>query len=255
MRTRTTFEVGVFQLGGQAVILPPETIKPGEREPLADIARNLERWVHAIVARVRSHSTLVELAQWSRVPVINALSDREHPCQVLADMQTVKEHLGHLKGATLLFCGDGNNVCHSLLLVCARLGVNICVATPPSYKPLPEIIQLAEEDGARHGSRVIWGEKEDFIGEADVVYTDVWASMGQEDQVDRRRKIFGDGFQVNAELLSKAKDSVIVMHDLPAHRGEEITDEVIEGPRSVVFDQAENRLHAQKALISLLVGD
>ncbi|MDE3078054.1 MAG: ornithine carbamoyltransferase, partial [Chloroflexota bacterium] len=226
LRTRTTFEVGIFQLGGQPVTLPQETYQPGQREPLADIARNLERWVHAIVARVRAHATLVELAKWSKVPVINALSNREHPCQVLADMLTVKERLGTFKGSTLLFCGDGNNVCHSLLLVCARLGMNVCVASPPGYWPLDDIVSRAMDDAGRQGSFVRVAEHpEEFLGQADVIYTDVWTSMGQEGEADTRREVFGQRYQVNAELLAKAKPSAFVMHDLPAHRGEEITDE------------------------------
>ncbi|MGH2366086.1 MAG: ornithine carbamoyltransferase [Chloroflexota bacterium] len=254
LRTRTTFEVGAFQLGGHAVYLTQEHIGIGHREPPADIARNLERWVHAIIARVRSHDTVQELAQWSRVPVVNALSDREHPCQVLADMQTLRERLGQLRGATLLFSGDGYNVCHSLLLVCARLGVNILVATPPAFAPRPEIVALAQEAAARNGSRVEVGhDPKVFVHQADAIYTDVWASMGQEAQAADRRAAFGTRYQVNAELLAGAQDHAWVMHDLPAHRGEEITAEVIEGPRSIVFDQAENRLHAQKALLSLIV--
>ena len=253
LRTRLTFDLGVQQLGGHGVYMSPSEVNLGEREGVPDIARNLERWVQCIVARVRYHSSLVELAQAARVPVVNALSDREHPCQALADFQTLREQLGDVKGAVLLYCGDGNNVCHSLLLAGAKLGMNVWVATPPAFEPRTEIVALARRLAQASGASIrVERDPGVLIGDADALYTDVWASMGQESEKEQRRRIF-QPYQVNAHLLDRAKPAAIVMHDLPAHRGEEITDEVIDGPRSVVFDQAENRLHAQKALLSMLL--
>jgi ornithine carbamoyltransferase len=253
LRTRLTFDLGVQQLGGHAVYMSPGEVNLGDREAVPDIARNLERWVQCIVARVRYHSSLVELAAAAKVPVVNALSDREHPCQALADFQTLQERLGDLKGAVLLYCGDGNNVCHSLLLAGAKLGMSVWVATPPAFEPRSEIVSLARADAQNTGASIrIEHDPQTLISGADAVYTDVWASMGQETEKDQRRRVFHP-YQVNERLLLKAKPGVLVMHDLPAHRGEEITDGVIDGPNSVVFDQAENRLHAQKALLSLLL--
>src|SRR5581483_668727 len=246
LRTRITFDLGVRQLGGHAVYMSPSEVALGVREPVPDIARNLERWVQCIVARVKYHSSLVELAQAAKIPVVNALSDREHPCQALADFQTLRERLGDLKGAVLLYCGDGNNVCHSLLLAGAKLGMSVWVATPPAFGPLSEIVTLAKREAEKTGASIrVEHDPQALISGADAVYTDVWASMGQETEQDQRRRVF-QPFQVNERLLMKAKPGVLVMHDMPAHRGEEITDGVIDGPSSVVFDQAENRLHAQK---------
>lgn len=253
LRTRLTFDLGVQQLGGHGIYLSPGEVNLGEREAVPDIARNLERWVQCIVARVRYHSSLVELAEASHVPVVNALSDREHPCQALADFQTLREHLGRLQGAVLLYCGDGNNVCHSLLLAGAKLGVSVFVATPPAFQPRSEIVAAARREAERTGATIrVERDIDALAGEADALYTDVWASMGQESEKEQRRRIFLP-YQINERLLSKAKPGALVMHCLPAHRGEEITDEAVDSPQSVVFDQAENRLHAQKALMSMLV--
>ena len=253
LRTRLTFDLGVQQLGGHGIYMSPSEVNLGEREAVPDIARNLERWVQCIVARVRYHSSLVELAQAARVPVVNALSDREHPCQAIADFQTLRERLGRLEGAVLLYCGDGNNVCHSLLLAGARLGVSVWVATPPAFEPRPEIVSQARREAEQTGASIRLERNSDvLVGEADALYTDVWASMGQEAEKEQRRRIFLP-YQINERLLAKAKPGALVMHCLPAHRGEEITDEVMDGPASVVWDEAENRLHAQKALLAWLL--
>jgi ornithine carbamoyltransferase len=233
--------------------MSPSEVNLGGREPAPDVARNLERWVQCIVARVRYHSSLVELAGAARVPVVNALSDREHPCQALADFQTLRERLGDLRGAVLLYCGDGNNVCHSLLLAGAKMGMSVWVATPPAFEPRSEIVALARREAEKTGASIRVERNPDvLVGEADALYTDVWASMGQETEQEQRRRIF-QPYQINQRLIDKAKPGALVMHCLPAHRGEEITDEAVDGPRSVVFDQAENRLHAQKALLSMLL--
>jgi ornithine carbamoyltransferase len=252
LRTRLTFDLGVQQLGGHGIYLSSSEVNLGDREPVPDIARNLERWVQCIVARVRYHSSLVELAEASRVPIVNALSDREHPCQAIADFQTLRERLGDVRGAVLLYCGDGNNVCHSLLLAGAKLGMSVWVATPPAFEPRTEVVTLARRLAQASGADIrVERDPTALVANADALYTDVWASMGQETEKEQRRRIFLP-YQLNERLLSKAKPNAIVMHCLPAHRGEEIT-EVIDGPRSVVFDQAENRLHAQKALLSMLL--
>jgi ornithine carbamoyltransferase len=246
LRTRMTFELAIKQLGGDAVV---NAGMIAEREPVKDIARNLDRWTQGIVARVFSQSTIDELAAWSSVPVINALSDRFHPCQALADVLTLKEHFGKLSGLKLAFVGDGNNVAHSLMLTAARLGVHVAVATPRGYEPDMEIAQEA----SRSGRITITNDAEEAVEQAHAVYTDVWASMGQESQAAERARVFAP-FQVNDELYSKARRDAVFMHCLPAKRGLEVTDSVMESPRSVVFDQAENRLHAQKALLVTLLG-
>jgi ornithine carbamoyltransferase len=253
LRTRLTFDLGVQQLGGHSIYMSPSEVNLDSREPVPDVARNLERWVQCIVARVRYHSSLVELADAARVPVINALSDREHPCQALADLQTIRERLGSLKGAILLYCGDGNNVCHSLLLAGAKVGMSVWAATPPAFAPRSEIVAAAQREAEKNGATVRV-ERDPFalVSEADALYTDVWASMGQETEQEQRRRVFSP-YQINERLVSKAKPGALVMHCLPAHRGEEITEGALEGPQSVVFDQAENRLHAQKALLSMLL--
>jgi ornithine carbamoyltransferase len=235
LRTRLTFELAIKQLGGDSVFSEGPI---GAREPLKDVARNLDRWVHAIVARTFSQDTIEELARWSAVPVINALSDLYHPCQVLADVLTLKERFGDFAGLKLAFSGDGNNVAHSLMLTCARLGIDFAIATPHGYEPNPEIV--AQADGLAADG-------------AHAVYTDVWTSMGQEKESARRRKAFA-GYQVNDELFALARPDAVFMHCLPAHREEEVTDSVIEHSRSVVFDQAENRLHAQKALLLMMMA-
>jgi len=246
LRTRFTFDLAIQQLGGGAVT----QIGPiGDREPLADIARNLDRWTNAIVARVFSQNTIEELARWSRVPVINALSDLYHPCQILADVQTIRERFGRWEGLKLAYVGDGNNIAHSLLLNAGRLGIHVAIASPETHSPLPEITAAAREAGVEF---TLTPDPREAVDGAHVVYTDVWASMGQESEALERQRIFAP-YQVNAPLLAAARPEAIFLHCLPAKRGQEVTEEVIESPQSAVFDQAENRLHAQKALLLLLV--
>jgi len=249
-RTRVSFEVAMTDLGGHALYLNWHDLQLGRGEPIKDTARVLSRYVHVIMMRVRSHSTLEEFAAYSSVPVINGLSNLEHPCQIIADLLTIKEYKGDLKNVSIAWIGDGNNVCNSMILASALAKMKMTISTPPGYEPNEEIVKKAIEMGAdlKFESNPIKAVKD-----ADVIYTDVWTSMGQEDEKDRRLKDFGP-YQVNKKLIEAAKDDVIVMHCLPAHRGEEITDEVIEGASSVVFDQAENRLHAQKAILLKLIG-
>lgn len=254
LRTRVAFEAGMTQLGGHPSYLSANDIDMGGRESVPDVARNLSRWVAIIAARVFKHATIETLARYASVPVINALSDREHPCQALADMLTLREHFGHLQGLTLAYVGDGNNVCHSLMLLGVTLGVNVRIGCPPDYRPAPDIVELAEQLADRHGATVtITASPQEAVTGADAVYTDVWASMGQEHEAARRRPVFTP-YQVNAALMAHAAPHALAMHCLPAHRGEEITADVIDGPQSVVFEQAENRLHVQKAPILLLLG-
>jgi len=232
----------MVQLGGAAVNLAQGDIRLGEREPARDIARNLERWVDLILARVFSHQSLVDLASAARIPVVNGLSDLHHPCQVLADCLTLREHRGRIAGLRVVFVGDGNNMAHSWMEAAARLGFDFVLACPPGYEPDPAIT-------AEAGPRVtVTHDVEAAAHGADVLYTDVWTSMGQEAEAAERRTAFGR-FQVNERLVALAAPDALVMHCLPAHRGEEITDAVLEGPHSVVFDQAENRLHVQKAIM------
>jgi ornithine carbamoyltransferase len=246
LRTRTTFELGIKQLGGDAVT----SVGPvGEREPVKDVVRNLERWTQAIVARVFSQDTVKELARWSHVPVINALSDMYHPCQVLADVQTIHEHFGRWEDLKLAFVGDGNNVAHSLMLTAGRLGMHVMVATPRGYEPNPEVAAAA----GRLGKITLTHDPAEAVAGAHVVYTDAWTSMGHEKEAAMRNKSFPP-YRVDEALMSKARADAIFMHCLPAHRGEETTDAVIESARSVVFDQSENRLHAQKGLLLMLLG-
>ena len=251
LRTRLTFELAVQQLGGTVVSCEGPI---GGREPVKDVARNLERWVNVIVARTFKQDTIDELARWSSVPVVNALSDLYHPCQALADMLTLREHLGDdLRGYKLAFVGDGNNVAHSLMLCAARLGLDCAIATPFGYEPNPFIVSQAESLAALSGSRLLLTHDcAEAVDGAHAVYTDVWASMGQESQAPERRRLFAE-YQLNDDLLSLAPGA-LVMHCLPAKRGEEITDSVMESPRSIAFDQAENRLHAQKALLLMLLA-
>jgi ornithine carbamoyltransferase len=246
LRTRLTFELAIKQLGGDAVNYAGPI---GEREPVKDVARNLERWTQGIVARVFAQSTIEELAKWSHVPVINALSDRYHPCQILADMLTLQERFGRLAGLKLAFVGDGNNVAHSLMLTAGRLGVQVAIATPPEYRPDAAIVAQARE----MGSILVTQDAAEALDGADAVYTDVWTSMGQEAESAERQRAFAP-YQVNSELFALAKAEAIFLHCLPAKRGEEVTDQVMESPQSAVFDQAENRLHAQKALLVMLLG-
>lgn len=253
LRTRTSFDVGMFQLGGHAVYLAPSEVGLGERESVPDVARVLGRMCDAIMARVFRHETVVEIARCAGVPVINGLCDREHPCQALADLLTLREHKG-LAGRKLAYVGDGNNVCHSLILLCAKLGVDFSCATPPGYEPLPEIVGQAQIDADATGATLqVLADPRAAVEGADAVYTDVWTSMGQEEENAARQAVFPP-FQLNAQLLGFAKEDAIVLHDLPAHRGEEISAEVLDGPRSCVFEQAENRLHAQKAVLTWLFG-
>jgi ornithine carbamoyltransferase len=253
LRTRVTFDVGITSLGGYAIYLGPDEVGLGRRETPADVGRNLSRWVDAIVLRTFAHATLVELAGAASVPVVNALTDREHPCQALGDLQTLRQHLGSLRGRVLAFIGDGNNVCHSLLLAGAAAGLEVRVATPDGFAPDQTVVAEARALGRIGGGSVVIGaDPRRAVAGADAVYTDVWASMGDEDQAALRRERFA-GFRVDSRLLTLAPDA-LVMHCLPAHRGEEITDDVLDGPRSVVLDQAENRLYAQQALLLELLA-
>lgn len=250
LRTRMTFELAIKQLGGDCVASIGQI---DEREPLKDVARNLDRWTDAIVARVFKQQTIEDLAHWSRVPVINALSNVYHPCQAIADMVTLKEHLGTFKGAKLAFVGDGNNVAHSLLLCGSRLGLSVSVATPPGYEPNLDIVMQAQAFASESGARIeVTHDPRATVAGANAVYTDVWASMGQEAEVDIRKRAFLP-YQVNSDLIGAAAQGALFMHCLPAKRGEEVTDEVAECPRSVIFDQSENRLHAQKALLLMVL--
>ena len=252
LRTRLTFELAIKQLGGGSVLVEGPV---GGREPLKDVARNLDRWVNGIVARVFSQNTVDELARWSSVPVINALSDLYHPCQALADVQTVRERFGDLKGLKLAFIGDGNNVAHSLMLTSLRLGMDFAIACPPGYTPDPDIVAQAEGLATVFGSSILVTHNPgDAMAGAHAVYTDVWASMGQEQEAVERRRVFRE-YQVNEDLFASARPDAVFMHCLPAKRGEEVTDPVIESRRSVVFEQAENRLHAQKALLLMMLGE
>lgn len=251
LRTRLTFELAIKQLGGGSVALDGPI---GVREPLKDVARNLDRWVNGIVARVFSQDTIEGLAQWSSVPVINALSDAYHPCQALADVQTIRERFGDFGGRKLAFIGDGNNVAQSLMLTSLRLGMDFALGCPPGYTPNPEIVAQAEGLAAVSGaSLLVTHNPSAAVDGAHAVYTDVWASMGQEQEAVERRHAFRD-YQVNDALFDQARPDAVFMHCLPAKRNEEVTDSVMESRRSVVFDQAENRLHAQKALLLMLLS-
>jgi ornithine carbamoyltransferase len=252
LRTRVSFEVGIRRLGGATTTLTGAEVGVGWRETPEDVAQTLSRYVDAIVIRMLSHATLVRLAAASEVPVVNALSDHEHPCQALADLVTLEEHLGGLRNRTLAFVGDGNNVCHSLLLAGAAVGLNMRVASPRGYEPDPAVVQHAVALGRRTGARIeVNHDPNVAVRGADAVYTDVWASMGDETEAAERRRAFTP-YRLTTELLRAAPDTM-VMHCLPAHRGEEVEAAVIDGPRSVVFDQAENRLYAQQALLLLLL--
>jgi ornithine carbamoyltransferase len=253
-RTRVSFEVAMTQLGGHALFLSPKDLQLGRGETIADTARVLSRYVDAILYRAYAHANVVELARHATVPVINGLDDVEHPCQIVADLFTVREALGDFEGRKLAYVGDGNNVCHSLLLGCAVVGMDVAVGCPAGYRPKETIVDAARKVAEATGAAVAVGEDPAAaVREADVVYTDVWVSMGQEEERAAREKAFRP-YQVNADLLGKAKPGAKVMHCLPAHRGEEITDDVLDGPQSLVLDQAENRLHAQKALLAALLG-
>lgn len=256
LRTRVSFDMAMLHLGGHALYLSPQEIQLGVRESIPDVARVLSRYVDAIMARVFAHSDLVTLAEYSRVPVINGLSDYSHPCQGLADFLTIIEKKGRdLRGKKLAFVGDGNNVATSLLFGATKLGMDFAIATPPGYELPARVWELGQKFAAESGSRFLaTHDPVEAVRDADVIYTDVWTSMGQEAEAAERAKVFPP-YQVNAALVAKAKPDVIVMHCLPAHRGQEITDDVADGPHSVLWDQAENRMHAQKAiLVELMVG-
>jgi ornithine carbamoyltransferase len=255
LRTRVSFEVGMSQLGGRAMYLSPQEIQLGQRESVADVARVLSRFVDGIMARVFDHADIEGLAAYASVPVINGLSDYVHPCQGLSDMLTIHEKRGCLQGLVLAYVGDGNNVAHSLLFAGSKVGTEVRVSTPSGYEPSDEVVSKATEFARETGGRVVLdADPRSAVSGADVIYTDTWASMGQEDEREARLPLF-QPYQVNEELLSLAKPDALVMHCLPAHRGEEITDDVIGGPQSAVLDQAENRMHLQKAiLVTLMAG-
>jgi ornithine carbamoyltransferase len=245
LRTRVSFETGIFQLGGNAVFLGPGEIQLGVRESAADSARNLSRWVDLIVMRTFFQRTLEEMAAHATIPVINGLTDLFHPCQVLADCLTLLEHKGALKGLKVAFLGDGNNMVHTWMQAAQKFSFSFVVACPKGYEPDAEITRAAKEKGGRVS---VTHDIEKAVRDADVVYTDVWTSMGQEREFEKRRRAF-QGYQLNQAVVAKANRDAVVMHCLPAHRGEEITDDVLDGPQSVVLDQAENRLHVQKAIM------
>jgi len=254
LRTRVSFEIGMQSLGGGSVFLDFSAARLGERENVRDVARNLERWVHVIAARTFAQSTIEELAVNASIPVINGLSDRYHPCQILADFFTLEERLGNLRGLKLTFVGDGNNVCHSLMLAGARLGVHLRMATPPGYRPDPAIVAEARQAAKETRAKIeLLIDPVEAVEGAQAVYTDAWASMGQEHEATERAKVFAS-YQVNDELLAHAAPDAFFMHCLPAHRGQEVTEAVLESPRSLVYDQAENRMHAQKALLLTLLA-
>ena len=254
LRTRLSFETGINTLGGNAIFLDHTNSLLGERESVADVAKNVERWVDVIVLRTYAHDTITEMAANSRVPVINALSDFEHPCQALADFMTLEEHFGGVKGLNFTYLGDGNNVCHSLMLTGAQLGANVTIATPRGYSPDIEIVTLARDIAQANGCEVRLLQDPHAAAEnADAIYTDVCVSMGMEHESTKRAPIFRP-FQVNEALMAKASPHAVFMHCLPARRNAEVTDAVLDGPQSIVFDQAENRMHAQKALLLLLLN-
>lgn len=252
-RTRVSFEVGIWELGGNCIYLGPEEINLGKRESAADVAKTLSRYLHGLVARTHSHQDIIELGKQATVPVINGLSDLYHPCQALADLLTAQEKFRSLKGLTLAYVGDGNNVCHSLLLACAKVGMNVRVASPQGYNPADYIVEMARAFGKETGAKIILTHQpKEAVQGAQVIYADVWVSMGQESESQERLKRF-QGFQINRALTNEADSKHIFMHCLPAHRGEEVAADVIDGPHSAVFDQAENRLHVQKAILKFLI--
>jgi len=254
LRTRVSFEVAMKQLGGETIYLSPAEVGLRERESVSDVARVLSRYVDAIAARTFSHQTLEVLAEYSGVPVINALSDLEHPCQALADLLTIDEKKRELDSLTLAFVGDGNNVAHSLLLAASLMGMNFRIASPAGYTVQDKILHLAQDYAATSGAEIFCTEEPPLaVSGADVVYTDVWTSMGQEAEAEERRRIFAP-YRVDEELLSLAREDAILMHPLPAHQGEEVAEGLLTSPQSVVFDQAENRMHLQKALLVRMLG-
>jgi ornithine carbamoyltransferase len=252
-RTRVSFSVAMYQLGGQVLDLNPSRTQVGRGEPISDTARVLDRYLDILAIRTFKQKDLEEFANYCDIPIINALTDLEHPCQILADLLTVQECFGSLSGITLTYLGDGNNVAHSLLLGCALMGMNVRLATPGGYQPLPEIVTKSQQLAGGKSEVIITDDALAAVKGSQVIYTDVWASMGQEDSADSRIPVF-QSYQVNNQLLTYADPQAIVLHCLPAHRGEEITDEVMEGKQSKVWDQAENRMHAQKALMASMLG-
>ncbi len=254
-RTRVSFEVGFWQLGGHPIYLNDAASQIGRGEPVRDTARVLSRFVDGIMIRTFSHDSVIELAKYASVPVINGLTDLLHPCQALTDMFTIQEKMEVLKGRKLVYVGDGNNMAHSLMYACAKVGMNMVCASPKGYQPNPEIVKTAQEDAARTGCTITVDEDMFRAAKgADVLYTDVWTSMGEEAEREERFRALHN-YQINQQMLDVARPEAIVMHCLPAHRGEEITEDVLEGPHSVVFDEAENRLHIQKAIMALLMSD
>lgn len=252
-RTRVAFEVGMYQLGGHALFLSPRDIQVGRGETIRDTAQVLGRMVDGIMIRTFAHEEVIELAKWSGIPVINGLTDILHPTQVMGDLMTIKENKGELKGLKLAYVGDGNNMAHSLLFGGAKTGMDVVIASPQGYGPDQGILQMAVKDAEQTGAR-LWTveDPEEAVRDADILYTDVWASMGQEEVAEDKERKFGR-YQINRELLMKAKADAIVLHCLPAKRGKEITDQVMDGPQSKVFDEAENRLHAHKAIMAVLL--
>jgi ornithine carbamoyltransferase len=252
-RTRLSFEVGMYQLGGYSVYLGPDEINLGVRESIKDAAQTISRYVDGIVLRTFEHRNVLEMARYASVPVINGLSDFSHPCQALADVYTVREKLKGLQGRTIAYIGDGNNVCNSLLLACSKLGINMNIAAPKGYEPDSSVLSDAKRIAGTQKARInLFNRPQEAAKDADVLYTDVWTSMGQEKESEKRKKVFKE-FQLNRRLVNLAKQGALIMHCLPAHRGQEITDEVIDSKYSVVFDQAENRLHVQKAILITLL--
>ena len=253
LRTRASFDVGIQQLGGFSLYLSPNEISLGKRESIHDVAKNLERMVQGIMIRTFAHQIVLDMAKYASIPIINGLTDFSHPCQAMADFMTIQEHKGNLKGLKLCYVGDGNNVAHSLMFAGARLGVDVTVSCPKGFEPNVIAWQQATEDAKDTGAKIkIVHDPNEGVKNADVVYTDVWASMGQEAEAAARKLIFMP-YQVNEKLMSHAKNDALFMHCLPAHRGDEVTNEVIDSPNSVVFDEAENRLHAQKAIMYKLM--
>lgn len=252
-RTRVSFEVGMWQLGGYALFLSANDLQLNRGETIADTARNLSRYLDGIMIRTFSHQDVVDLAEYSTIPIINGLTDLLHPCQVLSDLFSIKEKKQNLEGLKLAYIGDGNNMAHSIMFGGAKMGMHVVICSPSGFEPDPEITRLSRLDATRTGASInILDNPVEAVRTADIIYTDVWASMGQESEHEDRLKKFSE-YQVNSTLMENAKEDVLVMHCLPAHRGEEITDEVIDGPRSIVFDQAENRLHVQKAIMALVM--
>jgi ornithine carbamoyltransferase len=255
LRTRVSFEMAIRQLGGEAIYLSPAEVGLGTRESIPDVARVLSRMVDGIACRTFAQEAVEQLAEWGSIPVINALSDYEHPCQALADLQTIQEHKGKLKGLTLAYIGDGNNCAHSLMLACAMVGLNFRIASPKGYAVKQTVLTQARKYTKVSGSHIVCSEKPNEVMEnADIAYTDTWTSMGQEAETKIRRKAFA-GYQINNKLLALANKNVIIMHPLPAHHGEEVSKGLLDSKHSVVFDQAENRLHAQKAVLKKFLGE